>query len=291
MNSIINNQLASWDMARTNWLNRSDATYLNQKVISHQLLGIPTKYHDSDGYDLLTPPLQILGNLEGGDKDLSEKILLVSLEPLKTKKDFAVQYNYFFNTTGKFDPFCQVGYGCHHLNINNYLQYQTDYFNVFPKLLGLRSPYTKGSNRYWRYIDCFTNGYLNNLNLRSENWDTLGRVIIDIPLIPLWAKSHPQFSNHVSVRNLFLQKLKQLKPTKILVTGTSKWGLIKRYLDIADDNFRLLYTNGMKEWQQVYLAIIDTEWGQCKVYFSWFISGRGNSLEEAKTLGDIVRNN
>jgi hypothetical protein len=136
-----------------------------------------------------------------------------------------------------------------------------------------------------------TNGFLNYLNLRCENWDTFGRVIIDIPLIPLWAKSHPQFSNHVSVRNLFLQKLKQLKPTKILVTGTSKWGLIKRYLDIADDNFRLLYTNGMKEWQQVYLAIIDTEWGQCKVYFSWFISGRGNSLEEAKTLGDIVRNN
>jgi hypothetical protein len=287
MNNLINTEIEQWLRIKNSWLENHgiNDTYLNLNVIPFQYLNNPEQYHASNNYDLLLPPLQILGNLE---ENSNNKTLVISLEPLKTDLDFLNQYNYFFGLPIHYNVLNDFSnYGRHQLQIENYTSYQLNYFSVFSNMLGLASPHSPNSNKYWRYLDYFSNGFLGNQNLGSHNLETIGNAIIDMPIIPLWARRHPNFVNNININNLFLAKLNSIQPSKILVLGKSKIGLVRNYLGIGDDNFQLLAMNGN---HPVYVSNLDMNWGRLKIFYRRFFSNGGGSYNDAYDLGELIRN-
>jgi hypothetical protein len=175
--------------------------------------------------------------------------------------------------------------GLHPLNLENYYNYQLNYFNIFPQIVGVESPHSIGSNRYWRYIDCLANGYLGNNNLRSQDWNSLINSVIDIPIIPLWARQHPGFQINNSIRNLFIKKINILKPKKILVLGISKMNLIMELMELTPENHVNTIQNGnhtISVFQKQY------DWGECRVFFRRFFSNGGGSYDDAFQAGQII---
>jgi hypothetical protein len=281
MIELIDNELSNWKMAKDNWLasGGNSMTYLELPVISFRLLNDINTYHKNARYDHLLPPLQVLGNLD--KEGNSEKLLIISLEPLKNMSDFNLQYAYFFNLTNS-------SYGNNLLNYNNYLKYQIEYFRTFPNIINLPSPHARGSNKYWRYIDCLSNGYQNNPIMLSQNWDTLGNTIIDLPISPLWARSHPNFYPNQILTKLFIQKIKILKPKKILVLGKAKFDFIINLFNInVNNNFSLFSMNGNNP---VYESNLNLNEYQFKIYFRRFFSNGGGSYEDAYNLGNMICN-
>ncbi len=287
MINLINSEIDEWLRLKNSWLENhgNNITYLNLNVIPFQYLNNPEQYHSSNNYDLLLPPLQILGNLVD---NACNKTLIISLEPLKTDLDFNIQYNYFFDQPNHYNVLNNfLNFGSHQLQIERYISYQMNYFNTFPNMIGLASPHVANSNRYWRYLDYFSNGILGNQNLGSENWETIGDAIIDMPIIPLWARKHPGFVDNLTIMNLFLTKLNLLQPRKILVLGKAKVHLVRNYLGIGDDNFQLLTMNGN---HPVYVSNLNMNWGVLQIYYRRFFSNGGGSYNDAYDLGTIIRN-
>jgi hypothetical protein len=284
MRNLINEQLTAWSEIKSNWMHNQGNvnTYLNLNVIPYDQLQ-NGNYQLSMNYDMLLPPLQVLGNID--DNNLN-KLLIVSLEPLKTDRDLNQQYNYFFQTPENY--IINEEYGSHQLRQEQYINYQTRYFDVFPKMLGIDSPYVPGSNIYWRYIDHIANGYSGNNHHRSINWGTLRDYILDIPIAPLWARSHPgfQINNHL-LRDLFIQKINILKPKKILVLGKSKFELVMNYMGLEPLHFEDTIQNGNYE---ITIYRRDYEWGECSLYFRRFFSNGGGSYLDAFNAGNIIAN-
>ena len=160
MRKLILKEFKIWSDLKEQWLlsGGTTGTYLDQKVIPHAMLHNLPDYHRQKKYDMLLPPLQVMGNL---DENTHKKVLLISLEPLKNSKDLSPQYRFFHDCPPAFDALSHPDYGNHDVMMENYLNYQLDYFNVFPGLIGAASPYT-GTNMYWRYLDRFANGFLGN---------------------------------------------------------------------------------------------------------------------------------
>ena len=280
MRNLIENELENWQNLKVGWIQsegRSD-TYLNLNVIPFNNL-LDGTYNTSNGYDLLLPPLQVLGNL---DEVSSNKLMIISLEPLKTSRDLNIQNEYFYDIGN--ENYLEI-FGLHPLNLENYYNYQLNYFNIFPQIVGVESPHSRGSNIYWRYIDCLANGYLGNNNLRSQDWNSLINSVIDIPIIPLWAKQHPGFQINNSIRNLFIKKINILKPKKILVLGISKMNLIMELMELTPENHVNTIQNGnhtISVFQKQY------DWGECRVFFRRFFSNGGGSYDDAFQAGQII---
>jgi hypothetical protein len=205
---------------------------------------------------------------------------------LKTDRDLNKQYNYFFQTAENY--IINDLYGSHQLRLQEYINYQINYFDVFPAILEINSPYAVGGNRYWRYIDHLANGYSRNINFRSANWATLRDCIIDIPIVPLWARSHPNLNlNYNLLRDLFVQRINSLKPRKILVLGKSKFELIQNFMEL-DHN--LNYVNTMQNGNyEISVYKRDYEWGECSIYFRRFFSNGGGTYSDAFEAGQIIQ--
>lgn len=284
MEELINQQLNLWNDIRNQWYQNfgNAETYLNLPVIPFQGLQNGS-YHNSHLYDILLPPLQILGNT---NENIENKILIISLEPLKTDRDLNRQYNYFFETPFGYQIDFET-YGLHPLNEENYHAYQNNYFDVFPEIIDNPSPHSQGSNIYWRYIDCFANGYQRNIDLKSNDWLTLRNTIVDMPISPLWARRHPGFSvNNAHLIDLFIEKIQILRPRKILVLGSSKKETVMNLLELTENlNFLETFVNGNFE-ASVYSK--DFEWGECKVIFRRFFSNGGGTYVDAFNLGSYV---
>ena len=285
MRNLIKQQIKAWSEIKSNWiLNQGNGnTYLNLNVIPYNQLQ-NGNYQLSTNYDMLLPPLQVLGNI---DDNKMNKLLIVSLEPLKTNIDLNKQYNYFFQTPDNY--YINDDYGSHELRQEKYINYQTHYFDVFPRMLGIDSPYSQGSNKYWRYIDHIANGYSGNDHQRSNNWETLKDCIIDVPISPLWARSHPRFKiNNDLLRDLFIQRINILKPKKILVLGKSKIKSVLNYMEL-DEN--LHYVNVIQNGNhEISIYRRNYEWGECSLYFRRFFSNGGGSYLDAFNAGNIISN-
>lgn len=281
MINVIENELENWHNQKVAWIQsegRSD-TYLNLNVIPYENL-IDGNYNNLNGYDLLLPPLQVLGNI---DEFSANKLIIISLEPLKTSRDLNIQNEYFFGISN--ENYLEI-FGLHPLILENYYSYQFNYFNIFPQIIGASSPHSRGSNKYWRYIDCLANGYLGNNNLRSNDWSSLINSVIDIPIIPLWAKNHPGFQINNSIRNLFIKKINILKPKKILVLGKSKMNLIMELMELNHDEHHVnTIQNGN---YSIFIFQKQYDWGECKVFFRRFFSNGGGSYNDAFQAGQII---
>ena len=285
MINLINEQLTAWSEIKSNWLLNHGIgnTYLNLQVVPFNQLQ-NGRYQISTKYDMLLPPLQVLGNIE--DNNIN-KLLIISLEPLKTDRDLNQQYNYFFQTPENY--LINEEYGTHQLRQEEYINYQTQYFDIFPTMLEIDSPYAQGSNIYWRYIDHIANGYSGNNHQKSDNWYKLKDYIIDLPIVPLWARSHPGFQNNNHLlRDLFIQKINILKPKKIMVLGNSKFEIVMNYMGLEHN---LHYVNSIQNGNyEISIYRRDYEWGECSLYFRRFFSNGGGTYLDAFNAGNIVSN-
>jgi hypothetical protein len=284
MRNLINEQLSVWSEIKSNWIRNqgNGDTYLNLKVTPYEQLQ-NGNYQMSENYDLLLPPMQILGNLD--DHNLN-KLLIISLEPLKTDLDLNQQYNYFFQTPENY--VINEEYGSHQLKQEQYINYQTQYFDVFPSILGIDSPYAQGANRYWRYIDHVAHGYAGNEQI-NNNWAALRDNIIDMPMAPLWARSHPGFNlNNPTLKDLFIQKIKILKPKKIFVHGKSKFQLVMNYMELEQN---LHFVNSIQNGNHpIFIYRKNYDWGECSFYFRRFFSNGGGTYLDAFNAGNIISN-
>jgi len=296
MRAIINTEFENWMDARNHWMETQGltATYLNLNCVPFHLLDTPAAYHACNLFDQLFPPLQILGSFnrirENGDIQFeitNTKILLISLEPLKRLEDFFIQYRFFFNDVPQGFDRDSATYGDHQVNHENYLNYQMNYFHVFPGILEVPSPHARGSNRYWRYIDCLANGFLGNGHLRSNNWDSLTNAIVDMPLIPLSSPTHPRFDLNGQIADLVNQKLAVLRPENILVLGQNIHHIVEGLFHLTAGDFITPIQNGQ---HQVRVARKELLHGiNTKIYFRRFFT-RGGSYQEAHDLGVAICN-
>jgi hypothetical protein len=211
--------------------------FLGLPYVNLDLLNNPIIYHTSNDYDAYFPPLFTLGNYKNGNK---RKVVLLSLEPLKKIKtidddhldvnyDFFLQI-YFLKNLNRNNVLNRNDYLKLNINLNNYLNYQLNYFETFPNLfLNQGNPLYRDAydHSYWRYIAHLAKGFLgddgfyNDLPIRTNGWSSLSDGLIELPIFPMSSPRHPRVLFNKELSELLWQRLNILAPSTIVMLGKS----------------------------------------------------------------------
>jgi hypothetical protein len=170
---------------------------------------IPINENGKGGFTTACPPIPWMGNLQNA------QYALVSLEPLLDQKNFQDQVDVAANFEGW----------------NNF--YFENYFKNFNGLLQMQKQNSANflMPEYWpRLSDLFRN------NIQENPYEILGSTIVEVPLCPYHAASHPRFSFPNLLIGDFLLRLSYFligpAKKKIIALGSDGVLLLVRLFEI-----------------------------------------------------------
>jgi hypothetical protein len=166
----------------------------------------PDRYLElpADLFCMQCPPMLCIGG-QSLEKE-RRGLLIVSLEPLKDPRTFEKQLNFI-----------------EHHGIESYRQWQLSFFSVFPELIAPRS-----STAYWGDMGALVRGWAGEPEAETPPWKVLSDTFIEVPLIPMHARTHTQLgvlplAAQVAVRLLFRERLQRaldtFQPAALLALG------------------------------------------------------------------------
>lgn len=231
-----------------NWKS-NPVEYLGLPYTPEDALSDPVQYHNNRNYDAFFPPLFTFGNF---DKYASNKVVLLSLEPhkkgairngqLDLDGDFFTQARLL---RGLNRDQILTDYRSTDINHSAWRNYQLNYFDYFPSLFrdSGNDRYPDAYNHsYWRYIAHLTKGALGedgfngDVPLRDNGWETLSKGLIEFPVFPMVAKSHPGVNFNDRIRELLWQRLLLVKPKAVVLLARSYENVIIPYLGLEGQN-------------------------------------------------------
>ncbi|MBS1808721.1 MAG: hypothetical protein JST84_11060 [Acidobacteria bacterium] len=170
----------------------------------HLYLDLPQEQFAND-----CPPMLCIG---GAAVSMDQpRLIVISLEPLLDPKTYSQQLDYL--------SVSDIGAD------SRVITWQLDYFKVFPNLLAAN----KTSTHYWGDIHALVSGWCHTQYDNSAiSWQTLASSYVEVPLIPMHARSHTSFINlpanaQMKIRKLFVERLlwafDKYRPTAVLALG------------------------------------------------------------------------
>ena len=172
------------------------------------------------------------------------------------------------------------------INLRNYLQWQLNYFSVFPKICSQNgNQYSKG---HWKKISYFVSGLQGRGFVENQNldWDEIGETLLEIDIIPMHRTS-TNGKQYQNIATLLLQRLQAIPIKNILVLGkvNSTLSLLQK-LGFIKNTVGNVISSGAGANDAINMITSEKYRVFCRNSFS--SHGTGNSSQDIHSCGQII---